>query len=84
MRNAGSKLVQLRVARLEYAHWARAAAHTGMRVSELIRTATRQQVLELERLRLLERRDEARTRGSAFVAREPEPAEHAAVRERGM
>lgn len=48
-------LVQFRVARLEREHWMRAAARSGLRVSELVRTAVRQHVLELERLRLLER-----------------------------
>jgi hypothetical protein len=47
-------LVQFRVARLERERWMRAAARSGLRVSELVRTAVRQHVLELERLRLLE------------------------------
>jgi hypothetical protein len=53
-------LVQIRVSPLERARWASAAAAEGVRVSELIREAVRQRVIDLERLRLLAREAGAR------------------------
>jgi hypothetical protein len=48
-------LVQIRISSLERARWAAVAATEGVRMSELVREAVRQRVIDLERLRLLGR-----------------------------